>query len=283
MAGFKFTIFTPCYNGAKTIKRVCDSVESQTYTNFEWIIINDGSKDISDEVIRGLMEKSPVRGKIIYLVQPNLGKHRAWNRAVDMATGELFLSADADDSFLPNTLEYFDAKMLELANRGNLQSCKYSGVNVCVYDPETMRMVGTPYPKDGLVSDNIELAYKYNIRGEHWGIVRTDLLRKNKFPEGKGHFWSEGRIWYSFAMQGYKVVCFNECLRAYHYEPDSLVHNKGYVYDKDANRMYMQNYLWTIKACGGRIFCYSPKGYFILWKNVLAKFVKMSLGYLKNK
>lgn len=283
MADFKFTIFTPCYNGANTIKRVFDSVESQTYTNFEWIIINDGSMDNSDEVIRGLMEKSPVRSKITYLVQPNLGKHRAWNRAVDMATGELFLSADADDSFLPNTLDYFNREMLKLANGGSLQSCKYSGVNVCVYDPETMNMVGSPYPYDGLVSDNIELAYKYNIRGEHWGIVRTDLLRKNKFPDGKGHFWSEGRIWFSFALQGYKVVCFNECLRARYYEPDSLVHNKGYVYDKDTNLMYMQNYLWTIKACGGRIFRYSPKGYFILWKNVLAKFVRMSLGCLKNK
>lgn len=47
-----FTIFTPCYNGAKFIHRVFKSVASQTYKNFEWIIINDGSTDNSDEIIQ---------------------------------------------------------------------------------------------------------------------------------------------------------------------------------------------------------------------------------------
>ena len=52
MINFKFTIFTPCYNGKNTIKRVFESVASQTYKNYEWIIINDGSTDKSDSVIR---------------------------------------------------------------------------------------------------------------------------------------------------------------------------------------------------------------------------------------
>ena len=43
MRNYSFTIFTPCYNGARTIKRVFDSVFSQTYENYQWIIINDGS------------------------------------------------------------------------------------------------------------------------------------------------------------------------------------------------------------------------------------------------
>lgn len=66
MINYKFTIFTPCYNGAKTIKRVFDSVESQTYSNFEWIIVNDGSTDQSDIVIRNLIEKSKIKDKIKY-------------------------------------------------------------------------------------------------------------------------------------------------------------------------------------------------------------------------
>lgn len=69
MTNFKFTIFTPCYNGENTIQRVFDSVETQTYSNFEWIIINDGSTDGSDNKIISLINKSPIKEKIKYLSQ----------------------------------------------------------------------------------------------------------------------------------------------------------------------------------------------------------------------
>lgn len=105
---YKFTIFTPCYNCEKTIQRVFDAVESQTYDNFEWIIINDGSKDNSGKLIQTLIDKSPCKERIKYFCQENLGKHRTWNKAVDLAIGEIFIPADADDSFLPNALEYFN-------------------------------------------------------------------------------------------------------------------------------------------------------------------------------
>lgn len=55
---YKFTVFTPCYNGEKTIHRVFESMNAQTYTNWEWIIINDGSTDNSDSVIKELISES---------------------------------------------------------------------------------------------------------------------------------------------------------------------------------------------------------------------------------
>lgn len=55
---YKFTVFTPCYNGEKTIHRVFESMNAQTYTNWEWIIINDGSTDNSDCVIKELIAES---------------------------------------------------------------------------------------------------------------------------------------------------------------------------------------------------------------------------------
>lgn len=78
MTNYKFTIFTPCYNGAKTIKRVFGSVEAQTYTDFEWIIVNDGSKDNSDFVVRELINRSPMKNKIWYIVQENIGHGIMW-------------------------------------------------------------------------------------------------------------------------------------------------------------------------------------------------------------
>lgn len=281
MTNFKFTVFTPCYNGEKTVERVFKSVANQTYTNFEWIIVNDGSKDNSGKRIAELRQQYPqIDSKIIYLEQENLGKHMAWNRGVELATGDLWLSADCDDSFLPNTLEYFNEKVNSLpdvAGGGDLRNSRFSGVNVCVFDPKTGEMIGSPYPQDGMESDNVELQYRYHIQGEHWGIVRTDLLRKYKFPIVKGHFYTENRIWFSFARDGYKVMCFNDCLRAYFYEATSLTNNAGYRFDYNTSLMYLQNSIWVLKNLGRRILDCSSIEYLRLYLIIAKGFVKIGL------
>lgn len=278
MTNFKFTIFTPCYNGEKTIHRVFESVAHQTYSNFEWIIVNDGSKDNSGKRIAELRKQYPqIDSKIIYLEQENLGKHMAWNRAVELATGDLWLSADCDDSFLPSTLDYFNDKVNRLPDVSDgVRNSRFSGVNVCVFDPKTGKMTGSPYPQDGLKSNNIELLYRYHIHGEHWGIVRTDLLKKYKFPVGKGPYWAENRLWFTLAKHGYKVLCFNDCLRAYFYEQESLTHNHRHKFNRNVVLMFLRNEIWTLREVGSIIYTYSPKGYFSLYTSIL----KYTLKYL---
>lgn len=282
MVNFKFTIFTPCYNGEKTIQRVFSSMENQTYNDFEWIIINDGSKDNSDIVIQNLIKKSPIKNKIQYISQDNLGKHRTWNKVVDLSTGEIFLPADADDSFIPSALEYFNRKLNELIGiYGTIEI--FSGINVCVYDPLTGKPHGSLYPKDGLVSDNVELAYKYKIKGEHWGCLRTDLLKKYKFPEIEGHFYTENRLWFLLAKKGYKVVCYNDCLRAYYFEDTSLTHSTFYKWDFNSNFMMLHFHLWVIYKLGSRIFRYSPIAYFNHLKKVITNTIKCICAIIINK
>lgn len=287
MTNFKFTIFTPCYNGEHSIERVFESVARQTYTNFEWIIVNDGSTDGSADMIVQLRKKYPqIDDKIIYLEQENMGKHIAWNRGLDIATGDLWLSADCDDSFLPNTLAYFNDKVNNLPDiirGGQLSESKFSGINVCVYMPETGNMIGTPYPMNGLVSDNVELQYRYHIQGEHWGIVRTDLLKAHRFPQTKGHFYTESRLWFTLAKFGYKVMCFNDCLRAYYFVQTSLTNNKFYKLDFNTNRMYLQNTIWVLANFGGRIFRYSFKDYVGLWIKIVKQILKTIFGFVVQK
>lgn len=166
---------------------------------------------------------------------------------------------------------------------GQLKESKFSGINVCVYMPTTGKMIGTPYPMNGLVSDNVELQYRYRIQGEHWGIVRTDLLKKYRFPQTKGHFYTESRLWFTMAKHGYKVMCFNDCLRAYYHVPTSLTNNKKYQLDYNTNRMFLQNTLWTLTNLGNQIFHYSIKGYIKLWKQSIKLMLKTILGLILQK
>jgi GT2 family glycosyltransferase len=91
-----FTVFTPTYNRAHTIGRVYESLRAQTFRDLEWLVVDDGSKDNTREVVEGFAREAgfPIR----YVYKENGGKHTARNLAVKHASGELFLVLDSDDS-----------------------------------------------------------------------------------------------------------------------------------------------------------------------------------------
>lgn len=251
MIDYKFTIFTPCYNCAKTIHRVFEAVAKQTYVNFEWIIVNDGSKDDSDSVIKSLIELSPVKGKIQYVSQENLGKHRAWNRAAKIATGELFLCADADDGFTPTALEFFNRIANEI---GLVGSMKYCSIAVCAFDHETGQIVGTQFPESPMICDDLEMAYKYQIRGDKWMCNRTDLIKREVFPDIPAPYYPETRLFFAWAKAGYKIVCHNQALLNYYLEQTSLCHGVYYKFNARVAIMKFDYFFWVMRHVWWRIF-----------------------------
>jgi glycosyltransferase involved in cell wall biosynthesis len=204
-----FTVFTPVYNRSNMLHRVWDSLCAQTDRDFEWIVVDDGSTDGVGPLLADYQARADF--PMVVLTQENRGKHVAWNRAVDRAKGTLFVPADSDDAFVPQTLERFRAFWTAIPI--DRRSC-FSGVNVlCCGEDGTV--VGDRFPMDLLVSDNRELFYEYRVRGEKWGCLRTDLLRQRKFPELKGSYFPEGWVFFWLA-QRYRVLCVNEVLRIYH-------------------------------------------------------------------
>lgn len=250
MKRYKFTVFTPCYNGANTIERVFRSIERQTYTNFEWIIINDGSKDASDAIIKNLISHSAVKGKIRYISQSNQGKHRAWNRAALIADSDLFLCADADDAFQPDTLEFYNRKANEI---GLIDSNTICGINACAFDHESGKIVGTEFPVDGLVCDNFEMVFKYGIRGDKWMCNRTAFIKEHKFPQVDAPFFPESRIWYAFALEGYKVVCYNKYLMSHYIEKTSLCNGIWYKFNRKVAKAKIIYNFWLLRNAWFRI------------------------------
>ena len=104
------SIITPCYNGAKYISETIDSVLAQTYENWEMIIIDDGSKDNSAEIVRSYMEKD---GRIKFLQQANAGSAAARNNGIRSAEGQYIALLDADDLWEPEFLAEQTAFMTE--------------------------------------------------------------------------------------------------------------------------------------------------------------------------
>lgn len=95
------SVIVTCYNQAHCIANTLKSVVAQTYTNWECIIVDDGSEDDSAEVIKEFIKDDT---RFTYLFQDNQGVARARNKGFALAAGSFINFLDGDDTFLPNKL-----------------------------------------------------------------------------------------------------------------------------------------------------------------------------------
>ena len=100
-----FSVVIPLYNRAAILARTLTSILNQTFSDFEIVIVDDGSSDNPEEAINSLHDP-----RVRFVVQSNSGGSAARNRGIDLATGRYIAFLDSDDQFLPVHLE----KMYEI-------------------------------------------------------------------------------------------------------------------------------------------------------------------------
>ena len=204
------TVFTPTYNRRNKITRVYRSLLKQDNTLFEWLIIDDGSNDGTEKTIQELVKQSPF--KINYFYQENGGKHRAHNKAVDYAIGDLFIILDSDDEILPNKLKL----IWDTWNKFNKNNKNYAGILAHSID-QNGKLVGRLWPKNTYVKSVVELWLDdESAYGEKMPIYVTEILKNYKFPslEGSNELVPEGVVWFQIAKK-YKMILLNDITRVY--------------------------------------------------------------------
>lgn len=210
-----FTVFTPTYNRASVINRVYESLLLQTFKDFEWLIVDDGSTDETRGLVEHWTQDSQTWFPIRYVYQENQHKKVAHNRGVREARGELFLTLDSDDTCVPEALDRLAHHWYAIPEG---QRDRFSAVtSLCRYEDGSI--VGDSFPCDGWIdSDSLEMTYRYRTRGEKWGFQRRDVLRNYLFPEmavSVPGYVPEGLVW-SAVARNYKTRFVNEALRIYH-------------------------------------------------------------------
>lgn len=123
-----FSVIIPTYNREYVIKRSIVSVLSQTETNFEVIVVDDGSTDETEQVVRNLNDS-----RVVYIRQDNKGATAARNNGVLHARGKYISFLDSDDTWNPLMLE----KQIAKFNSDLEISCVYSDLNVVLPNGET--------------------------------------------------------------------------------------------------------------------------------------------------
>ena len=119
----RFSVVIATYNREQYLKEAINSVLSQAFTNFETIIVDDGSTDHTAELIKSY--EKPIK----YILQHNQGPEVAHNRGYIEATGEYIAFLDDDDFFFPWTLAVYDRIITELNSPPLIIGSSYNGQN----------------------------------------------------------------------------------------------------------------------------------------------------------
>lgn len=189
----KISIIVPVYNASRYLCECIESILSQSFRDFELILVNDGSTDDSLDICKKY-EKSDDR--IIVVSQANGGVSKARNRGLDVAKGKWIIFADADDYFLDDALSILSERAMQtgtdlvLANAMKLKNGKLS---------ELHKLKSEVLP-------NAIMSIKHFAL---WGyLFNADIIRKYKLKFIEGLAYSEDRL-FIYQMARYcKTIAF---------------------------------------------------------------------------
>lgn len=213
------TVFTPSYNRASYLHQLYQSLCNQACMDFEWIIVDDGSKDNTSEVMEQIISANTYAFDVRYYYKENGGKHTAINKGVKEAKGDLFLILDSDDSLPPNAI----ADVLE-QYKDIEYNADVAGVSGLMAHHDGTQ-IGSGYPDGCDIVSSIEMRYKYGVTGDLMEVWRTSVLKEFPFPEIKGERFSpEALVWNRIARK-YKLKCFNKVIYYRDYLDGGLTDN----------------------------------------------------------
>lgn len=198
----KITIFTPTYNRADKLPTLYLSLQNQTCRDFEWLIVDDGSSDNTEDIVQSwiIEQKCNLR----YFRQENGGKHRAINNGVQLAKGEIFFIVDSDDYLKENAVErvLFHYNAIKDDNT-------FCGVVGLRATPDGKR-IGGECDFGILDCSYTDFRSRLRIVGDTAEAFKTSILKKYPFPEIEGEkFCTEALVWDRLSLK-YKFRYFYE-------------------------------------------------------------------------
>ncbi len=237
-----FTVFTPTYNRAHTLHRVFDSLCAQTFRNFEWLVVDDGSTDNTPELIGEWVKAG--RFPIRYFQQPNLGRHIADNLAVREARGEILAGVDSDDALMPNALERIWHLWHEIPET---ERSDFLGIVGHCCDQKG-KLIGHMFPASPFDTNYREFVFTHRrFGGQKWDVCRSDISRQYPAPEIAGTNYVPEAVTGLQAARTYKIRCVNEVFRIYYVndsETGATLTSRRGVAKAAPGRVYY--YLWLL-------------------------------------
>ena len=209
MNKYKFSVCTACFNSEKTLHRVYESLESQTFRDFEWIVINDASTDGTRELIGSYKKKASFDINFINMSE-NQMVTSCYNQMVKESRGEFLLHLDHDDSCEPNTLLRFDQVWSGI---DPIQRRSLAGM-MCNCKDQYGTLVGHSFHNAPCIDNFWDMTIRHKANGEKFFCYLVKVLLENNFPT-VDRYVPESVPLYNISDE-YDTYFFNESLRTYH-------------------------------------------------------------------
>ena len=221
------SIIVPVYQVEKYIRQCVDSILAQTFTDFELILVDDGSKDKSGEICD---EYAGMDERVKAIHKENGGLSDARNRGIDQAVGKYIMFVDSDDYIAPTMVESLYTHII----------CENADIAVCnfrfTFDTASEKNFSTEVKEEVLTGAEIF----YNRKNERnygiWTVAWNKLYKRETFGNVRFRFgkYHEDEFWANDIYQmDIKVVTIPECLYYYRQRDDSIMGKKNIARDFD--------------------------------------------------
>lgn len=190
------SILMPAYNGAGYIQQAIESVISQTYSAWELIIIDDGSRDNTADIVSQYDDF-----RIHYIYQENKGQASALNRGLELAAGEYITTLDVDDWFTPNSLQ----GRVEFLDRNRKYDVVYGDGIFCDKDGNQLKRFSELRTGE-VVGDVFDIM----LSNSFFGTGANVMIRKSTIDENQIRY-DESIVWcqdYDFYLRLAEICQF---------------------------------------------------------------------------
>lgn len=208
------SIIIPIYNAAPYLNQCLESIKNQSFTDFEVIMVNDGSTDTSKEICMSFVEKDR-RYKLID--QKNSGVSSARNTGIDISQGEWITFIDSDD--------WIDCDYLQNTNSliGLEQADAICNLNICINNDSYMKF---DKPVDTDTNDILSDLINGKLPTSMWCYFFRKESISNMIVDAEIHHYEDLDFLIRYFINGKLILFNNESRSLYHYRQGSITHQK---------------------------------------------------------
>lgn len=252
------SVVIPLYNKEKSIRATIESVLAQTYTDYEVVVVDDGSTDASAEVVQSLMKKS---NKIRLISKPNGGVCSARNRGIIESKSYYIALLDADDLWKPTFLE----EQVILIH--DFPKAAMWGINFAeMQDGKIVRRVPTDLPEGyrGYVDHYFQMPKRVSdLFCSSSVVIRKNVFDKVGMFDERIKYAEDSDMWFRI-IATHKVAFYDRYMVFYQWDAENRAMTKRrdlrsflpYYVDKYKDPLFKQNqifYRWVMRWAGVRI------------------------------
>ncbi|GGG46135.1 glycosyltransferase family 2 protein [Epilithonimonas arachidiradicis] len=267
------TIFSPTYNAENFLPYVFSTLEKQAYKNFEWLIVDDCSTDNTVGLLKELQKSASFPIRIIQN-ETNQMVTKNIETGIHNANGKFLYLTGHDDGLKDDCLSTFveDWNSLDAATQDNICGLVYH----C--EDQNGNFIGTEYPFNYWISNDFEMRFKYNVKGEKSSFHKVELLKtiQYAYPEIDVYI-PENLFWFELSYQ-YNFMYINKVMRIYfqHDTHDNISKSIG------PGKKYMAGFSFFFHEIIRKYNLYLKKNYFKIWLVFQFNYIRYSRYNLQS-